>query len=133
MELVRKTDNLQMNEIEIYKAEDRQIEVRVKFGQDTVWLSQKQMAELFDEDTDTIGLHLKNIYAEEELKENSTTELVPVVQTEGKRRVKRKIIFYKPDAIISVGYRVNSKRGAQFSQWTTERLIAQLFNQKLAG
>ncbi len=122
-----------MNEVEIYKTEDTQIEVRVKFGQDTVWLSQKQMAELFDKDTDTIGLHLKNIYAEEELKENSTTELVPVVQTEGKRRVKRKIIFYNLDAIISVGYRVNSKSGTQFRQWTTERLIALLFNQKLAG
>jgi hypothetical protein len=122
-----------MNEIEIYKTEDTQIEVRVKFGQDTVWLSQKQMAELFDKDTDTIGLHLKNIYAEEELKENSTTELVPVVQTEGKRRIKRKIKFYNLDAIISVGYCVNSKIGPQFRQWTTERLIALLFNQKLAG
>lgn len=123
-----------MNEVEIYKAEEVQIEVRVKFGQDTVWLSQKQMAELFDKDTtDTIGLHLKNIYAEEELEENSTTELFPVVQSEGKRRVKRKIKFYNLDAIISVGYRVNSKSGTQFRQWTTERLIALLFNQKLAG
>lgn len=123
-----------MNEVEIYKAEEVQIEVRVKFGQDTVWLSQKQMAELFDKDTtDTIGLHLKNIYAEEELEENSTTELFPVVQSEGKRRVKRKIKFYNLDAIISVGYRVNSKSGTQFRQWTTERLIALLFNLKLAG
>ena len=123
-----------MNEVEIYKAEEVQIEVRVKFGQDTVWLSQKQMAELFDKDTtDTIGLHLKNIYAEEELEENSTTELFPVVQSEGKRRVKRKIKFYNLDAIISVGYRVNSKSGTQFRQWTTERLIALLFNQKMAG
>lgn len=133
MEFVRKTDNLQMNEVEIYKAEDTQIEVRVKFGQDTVWLSHKQIAELFDKDTDTIGLHLKNIYAEEELEENSTTEFFPVVQTEAKRRVNRKIKFYNPDAIFSVGYRVNSKRGTQFRQWTTERLIAPLFNQKLAG
>lgn len=122
-----------MNEIEIYKTEDTQIEVRVKFGQDTVWLSQKQMAELFDKDTDTIGLHLQNIYAEEELEENSTTELFPVVQSEGKRRVNRKIKFYNLDAIISVGYRVNSKSGTQFRQWTTERLIALLFNQKMAG
>ncbi|HQG78525.1 MAG TPA: RhuM family protein [Bacteroidales bacterium] len=122
-----------MNEVEIYKAEDAQIEVRVKFEQDTVWLSQKQMTELFDKDTDTIGLHLKNFYAEEELKENSTTGLFRVIQAKRKRRVKRKIKFCNLDAIISVGYRVNSKRGAQFSQWTTERLIAQLFNQKLAG
>ncbi|MZQ48184.1 MAG: hypothetical protein GT598_04175 [Bacteroidales bacterium] len=122
-----------MNEVEIYKAEDAQIEVHVKFGQDTVWLSQKQMAELFDKDTDTIGLHLKNIHAKEELKENSTIELFPVVQTEGERRVKRKIRFYNPDSIISVGYRVNSKSGTQFRQWATERFIALLFNLKLAG
>ncbi len=111
-----------MNEIEIYKANDSKIEVRVKFDQDTVWLSQKQMAELFDKDSDTISLHLKNIFAEDELEEKSTTEFFSVVQTEGKRQVSRQIKFYNLDAILSVGYRVNSKRGTQFRQWATQRL-----------
>lgn len=111
-----------MNEIEIYKSPDNQIELQVSLDKDTVWLSQKQMSELFDKDTDTIGLHLKNIYAEQELNEKSTTELFSVVQTEGKRRVNRNIKFFNLDAIISVGYRVNSKRGTQFRQWATQRL-----------
>lgn len=111
-----------MNEIEIFKARDAQIEVRVKFEQDTVWLSQKQMADLFAKDSDTIGLHLKNIFAEEELEEKATTEFFSVVQTEGKRQVSRKIKYYNLDAILSVGYRVNSKRGTQFRQWANQRL-----------
>jgi len=89
---------------------------------DSVWLSQRQMAELFEKDSDTIGLHLKNIFAEEELEESATTELFSVVQREGNREVKRNIKFYNLDAIISVGYRVNSKRGTQFRQWATQRL-----------
>ena len=111
-----------MNQIEIYKAKDGQTQVDVTFEKDTVWLSQKHMAELFEKDTDTVGLHLKNIYAENELDENSTTELFSVVQTEGKRKVERQIKFYNLDAILSVGYRVNSKRGTQFRQWATQRL-----------
>lgn len=111
-----------MNQIEIYKAKDGQTQVDVTFEQDTVWLSQKHMAELFEKDTDTVGLHLKNIYAENELDENSTTELFSVVQTEGKRKVERQIKFYNLDAILSVGYRVNSKQGTQFRQWATQRL-----------
>lgn len=110
------------NQIEIFKTNDDQTIVQVRFENDTVWLNQKQMAELFDKDSDTIGLHLKNIFSEEELKENSTTELFSVVQKEGKRNVKRNIKCYNLDAIISVGYRVNSKRGTQFRQWATKRL-----------
>jgi len=108
--------------IEIYQTPDNQTVVEVRFDTDTVWLSQKMMAELFDKDSDTIGLHLKNIYAEKELDEKATTEFFSVVQTEGKRKVKRNIRFYNLDAIISVGYRVNSKRGTQFRQWATQRL-----------
>jgi len=111
-----------MNEIEIYTAKDAQIEVRVTFELDTVWLSQKQMAELFGKDKDTIGVHLKNIFTEEELEESLTTEFFSVVQKEGKREVKRNIKMYNLDAILSVGYRVNSKRGTQFRQWATQRL-----------
>lgn len=110
------------NQIEIFKSNDDQTVVQVRFENDTVWLNQKQMSELFDKDSDTIGLHLKNIYTEEELEENSTTELFSVVQKEGNRNVKMNIKCYNLDAIISVGYRVNSKRGTQFRQWATKRL-----------
>ena len=110
------------NQIEIYKTDDNQTEVEVRFEENTVWLSQKQMGELFEKDTDTIGLHLKNIYKSGELQELSTTEDSSVVQKEGKRMVRRKTKFYNLDAIISVGYRVNSKRGVQFRQWATQRL-----------
>ena len=110
------------NSIEIYQLPDNQITVNVRFEGETVWLSQKLMAEVFDKDSDTIGLHLKNIYTEGELEETATTELFSVVQQEGSRTVKRTIKFYNLDAIISVGYRVNSKRGTQFRQWATRRL-----------
>ena len=111
-----------MNKIEIYQSVDNKIEVKVQFENDSVWLNQRQMAELFEKDTDTIGLHLKNIFSEDELKENSTTEFFSVVQKEGNRNVRRKIKFYNLDAIISVGYRVNSKQGTAFRQWATQRL-----------
>ncbi|WP_245893117.1 virulence RhuM family protein [Parapedobacter indicus] len=77
---------------------------------------------LFGKDTDTIGLHLRNIFKEKELEEKSTTEKSSVVQTEGKRQIRRNVKFYNLDAIISVGYRVNSKRGTQFRIWATQRL-----------
>lgn len=111
-----------MNEIIIYKTKDNQTQIEVHFENDTIWLSQKQMADLFDKDSDTIGIHLKNIFAEEELVEQATTEFLSVVQLEGKRQVKRNIKRYNLDAILSVGYRVNSKRGTQFRQWATQRL-----------
>lgn len=110
------------NSIEIYQSPDNQITVNVRFEGETVWHSQKLMVEVFDKDSDTIGLHLKNIYAEGELDEKATTEFFSVVQQEGSRNVKRSIKFYNLDAIISVGYRVNSKRGTQFRQWATCRL-----------
>lgn len=110
------------SKIEIYKTADDQSEVLVRFEDDTVWLSQKQMGELYEKDTDTIGLHLRNIYESGELQERSTTEDSSVVQKEGKRMVRRTIKFYNLDAIISVGYRVNSVRGVQFRQWATQRL-----------
>jgi len=110
------------NQIEIYQGSDGRTQIEVKFEKETVWLNQKQMGILFDKDTDTIGLHLKNIYKDEELGEISTTEDFSVVQQEGKRKVTRNIKFYNLDAIISVGYRVNSKRGVQFRQWATQRI-----------
>jgi len=110
------------SDIEIYQSKDGQTEVQVKFENETVWLSQKQMAQLFDKDTDTVGFHLRNIYTSGELDEISTTEESSVVQLEGKRNVKRKIELYNLDAIISVGYRVNSKRGIQFRIWANKIL-----------
>jgi hypothetical protein len=105
--------------IRIYQTDDGQTNIEVKFDHETVWLTQKQMSQLFNKDTDTIGLHLKNIYQSGELEELSTTEESSVVQQEGKRQVQRKIKLYNLDAIISVGYRVNSKRGIQFRIWAS--------------
>jgi death-on-curing family protein len=113
---------MERSEIKIYKTPDGKTSIEVKFEKETVWLSQKQMAELFDKDSDTIGLHLKNIYKSGELEEISTTEKYSVVRQEGKRKVKREIKFYNLDAIISVGYRVNSKRGVLFRKWATQLL-----------
>ena len=93
------------------------IEVRVQDG--TVWLSQKNMGLLFDTSPDNIGLHLKNIYAEEELSADATTEDFSVVRREGNRDVQRNVKHYNLDAIIAVGYRVNSKRATSFRQWAT--------------
>jgi hypothetical protein len=112
------------NEILLYQYNElaEHIEVRIDEDNETIWLNQKQMGVLFEKDSDTIGLHLKNIYTEQELDENSTTELFAVVQKEGNRNVTRNLRFYNLDAILSVGYRVNSKRGTQFRQWATQRL-----------
>lgn len=108
--------------IEIFQIEGEQTEIEVKLSHDTVWLSQRQMSELFEKDTDTISLHLKNIFESSELQEDATTEESSAVQLEGTRKVKRKIRIYNLDAIISVGYRVNSKRGTQFRIWANKIL-----------
>jgi len=108
------------SEIKIYKTEEGKTSIAVKLEKETVWLSQRQMAELFDKDSDTIGLHLKNIYKSGELEEFSTAEKYSVVRQEGKRKIKRQIKFYNLDAIISVGYRVNSKRGILFRKWANQ-------------
>ena len=113
---------MESSDIEIYQTDDGQTEIQVKFENETVWLSQRQMAQLFEKDTDTIGLHLKNIYQSGELEELATTEDSSVVQKEGNRQVKRKVKVYNLDAIISVGYRVNSKRGIQFRKWANKIL-----------
>jgi len=110
------------NEIKIYTTPDGKETFEVNLKKDTVWLSQKQMAELFEKNTDTIGLHVKNIFSTKELDKKSTTEDYSVVQMEGNRKVNRKIKFYNLDMIISVGYRVNSKRGTQFRIWATNVL-----------
>ena len=108
------SDSAARGEIVLYQAPDGTVELEVRLQQESLWLSQRQMSQLFDKDPDTIGLHLRNIFKEGELAEAATTEESSVVQEEGGRKVRRKIQFYNLDAIISVGYRVNSKRGTQF-------------------
>jgi len=110
------------NQIIIYNTEDGETKVEVQMKDDTVWLSQKQMAELFDCSVDNISLHLKNVYIEGELGENRTSEESSVVQIEGGRSIKRPMVLYNLDAIISVGYRINSLRGTQFRIWATQKL-----------
>ena len=110
------------NEILIYEGEGKRIEVQLDSKSETLWLSQKQISELLDTSTDNISLHLKNIYQDKELDAKATTEDYSVVRQEGRREVKRRLKHYNLDAIISVGYRVNSKKGTQFRQWATARL-----------
>lgn len=107
-----------MGELVIYQS-DEGSEISVKLEGNTLWLTQRQLSEVLDTSTDNISLHLKNIYTSGELVEMATTEDFSVVQYEGQRAVSRKIKHYNLDAIISVGYRVNSKRGTQFRQWAT--------------
>ena len=103
-----------MSDIAIYEGPGGTVEVRLE--RETVWLTQKQMAELFDSTTDNIGLYLKNILSDKELEKQATTEDYSVVQQEGNRQIRRKLKHYNLDAIISVGYRVNSRRGVHFRQ-----------------
>ena len=112
----------QDNQITIYETEDGKARIEVRFENENVWLTQKQMAELFDCSADNVSLHLKNIYLEKELAPKATAEEISVVQKEGQREVKRKVTFYSLEAIIAVGYRVNSARGTQFRIWATDKL-----------
>ena len=93
--------------------------IEARYEDETVWLSQKLMAELFDVDVRTISEHLKNIYETDEIQPEATIRKFRIVQTEGSRQVTRNVDFYNLDAIISVGYRVNSVRATQFRQWAT--------------
>ena len=110
------------HEIVLYQIDKTNICVSVFFREETFWMTQKAMAELFDCSTDNISLHLKNIFLEEELDEKSTTEFFSVVQKEGNRNVSRNVKCYNLDAIIAVGYRVNSKKATRFRQWATKTL-----------
>lgn len=109
-------------EILLYSLDNSNVYVDVYFKDETFWLTQKSMAELFDCSTDNVSLHLKNIYEEEELDRDSTTEKFSVVRKEGNRNVNRELEFYSLDAIIAVGYRVNSKKATRFRQWSTKTL-----------
>lgn len=106
----------------LYPLPNNEGEVRALIQRDTIWLTQRAMAQLFGCSTDNIGQHLKNIYREGELSAESTTEDFSVVQQEGTRQVQRQITFYNLDAIISIGYRVNSQKATRFRQWATKVL-----------
>jgi death-on-curing family protein len=108
-------------EMVIYK-DAQGSELKVQLINETVWLTQAQMAELFDKNVPTVNEHIKNIYKTAELTENRTIRKFRIVQTEGKRQVERQVDHYNLDMIISVGYRVNSKRGTQFRIWATKKL-----------
>lgn len=110
------------NPIEIYQAQDGTTQVEVRFENDTVWLSQAQMAMLFGKDIRTINEHITNIFDDEELEKESTIRKFRIVRQEGKRQVNREIEHYDLDMIISVGYRVKSKQGISFRRWATARL-----------
>ena len=106
----------------IFQAEGKEQSVEVYYKDENIWATQKAMAALFDCSTDNVGLHLKNIYDTGEQKREATSEKISVVQREGNRDVNRTLRFYSLDAIIAVGYRVNSLRATQFRQWATSVL-----------
>ena len=111
-----------MNAVEIFEAADGQTQLTVSLEKDTVWLSQEQMTLLFDVQKAAISKHLKNIYTSGELDREATVSKMETVQNEGGRDVVRQIEFFNLDAVISVGYRVNSRRATQFRQWATRTL-----------
>lgn len=114
--------------IVIYKAPNGSISLNVRLHGETVWLNLNEMASLFERDKSVISRHLRNIYQTGELNHDSTVAFFATVQTEGRRRIKRQVEYYNLDAILSVGYRVNSKRGTQFRIWATNLLREHLIN-----
>ncbi len=110
------------SQIIIYQTENGETKLDVRFQDETVWLTQKLMAELFQTSPQNITIHLKNIFKEGELEENATCKDFLQVQIEGEREVKRKRLYYNLDAIISVGYRIKSHVATKFRQWATTQL-----------
>lgn len=109
-------------EIVLYQTEDGRTRVQCRFVDETLWLSQALIAELFQKDVRTVNEHLQNIYEEGELEARATIRKFRIVRREGSRDVEREIEHYNLDAILAVGYRVRSERGTQFRRWATERL-----------
>ena len=109
-------------EILVYESPDGDVRVDVRLEQETVWLSQRDMGTVFGKTPENILMHLRNVFSSGELEAEATTKDFLVVRTEGRRRVRRQVKHYNLDAIISVGYRVNSGRGVRFRQWATRTL-----------
>ncbi len=120
--MIDETNQPNEGEIILYTTPDGVARVEVFFQDETFWLSQKRLAELFAVEVNTINYHLKEIYKSGELKEEATIRKIRIVQTEGERRVSREVEFYNLDAIIAVGYRVNSMQATQFRIWATQTL-----------
>src|SRR3989338_1002419 len=116
-------ENPEKSEIILYKTEDGRTALRVRFEGETVWLTQQQMADLFQTTKQNISLHIQNIFSEKELSRGATVKEYLTVQSEGKRQINREIEHYNLDVIISVGYRVKSRVGTQFRIWATKRLL----------
>ncbi len=110
------------NKIILYSNESGNVNITVTYLKDTFWLTQKAIADLFGVEVPAISKHLANIYETGELQQQATVSILETVQQEGKRNVKRKVEFYNLDAIIAVGYRVNSKQATQFRIWATQTL-----------
>ena len=108
--------------IQIYQSDDGQVQLDIQLEQETLWLTQLQMSNLFETTPENVLMHLKNIFSEQELDETATTKGFLVVRQEGTRQVQRELKHYNLDAIISVGYRVNSSRATQFRVWATGTL-----------
>lgn len=108
-----------MNNLILYTTDDGRSQIKLRARDETVWLTQLEMAQLFDVSTDNVGLHLKNIFEDGELSREATTEDSSVVQIEGTREVQRPVTLYNLDAILAVGYRVRSPRGVQFRRWAS--------------
>jgi hypothetical protein len=115
-----------MSGLILYTTDDGRSQIKLRAKGQTVWLTQREMAQLFDVSPDNIGLHLKNLYEDGELSRQATAEESSVVQTEGGREVRRTLTLYNLDAILAVGYRVRSKRGVQFRRWASTVLKAYL-------
>ena len=111
-----------MNEILIYKSQDGEIKLDVKFENENIWLTQKDMADLFQTTISNINMHIKNIYEEGELIEEATIKDFLIVQKEGNRNVKRSLTHYNLDMIISVGYRIKSLVATRFRIWATQKI-----------
>ena len=109
-------------DVVVYRSADNTVQLDVQLAEETVWLTQLQMAVLFDATVPNISMHIRNIFKEEELTREATVKDFLIVQTEGEREVTRRVQCYNLDVIISVGYRVKSKRGTQFRQWATKVL-----------
>ena len=109
-------------QIVIYQSPEGETEIDVKLNEETVWLNRNQLSVLFDRDVKTIGKHVNNVFKEGELEKQATVAKFATVQTEGEREVEREVEFYNLDVIISVGYRVKSKRGTQFRIWANKIL-----------
>ena len=108
-----------MSDLILYTTDDGRSQIKLRAKDQTVWLSQREMSQLFDVSTDNVGLHLKNIFEDGELSLEATTEESSVVQIEGNREVQRPVTLYSLDAILAVGYRVRSPRGVQFRRWAS--------------